>query len=40
MLKVFATKEEWMRAYGEINDFEKLLTDDHYIIGKFSIILG
>ena len=31
----FATKEEWMRAYDEINDFEKLLTDDHYIIGKF-----
>ena len=31
----FATKEEWMRAYDEINDFEKLLTDDHYIMGKF-----
>ena len=31
----FATQEEWMRAYDEINDFEKLLTDDHYIIGKF-----
>lgn len=31
----FATNEEWTRAYGEINDFEKLLTDDHYIIGKF-----
>ncbi len=31
----FATKEEWTRAYDEINDFEKLLTDDHYIIGKF-----
>lgn len=24
----FATKEEWTRAYDEINDFEKLLTDD------------
>ncbi|MFB6728592.1 polyphosphate kinase 2 family protein [Bacillus mobilis] len=31
----FATKEEWSRAYDEINDFEKLLTDDHYIVGKF-----
>lgn len=31
----FAKKEEWKRAYKEINDFEKLLTDDHYIIIKF-----
>lgn len=31
----FATKEEWTRAYDEINDFEKLLTDDHYIVSKF-----
>ncbi|WP_242145771.1 MULTISPECIES: polyphosphate kinase 2 family protein [unclassified Bacillus cereus group] len=31
----FATQEEWARAYDEINDFEKLLTDDHYIVGKF-----
>ena len=23
-----ATKEEWKRAYGEINDFEKMLIDD------------
>lgn len=30
-----ATQEEWARAYDEINGFEKLLTDDHYIIGKF-----
>ncbi|EOQ11220.1 UDP-galactose-lipid carrier transferase [Bacillus cereus VDM021] len=31
----FATKEEWTRAYDEINDFEKRLTDDHYIVAKF-----
>ncbi|WP_379968427.1 polyphosphate kinase 2 family protein [Ectobacillus sp. sgz5001026] len=31
----FATKEEWKRAYDEINEFEKLLTDDHYIVAKF-----
>ncbi len=24
----FATKEQWKRAYGEIRDFEKMLTDD------------
>lgn len=31
----FAEKKEWKRAYSEINSFEKLLTDDHYIIEKF-----
>lgn len=31
----FAKKEEWLRAYTEINHFEKLLTDDHYLIIKF-----
>lgn len=31
----FAKKEEWSRAYAEINQFEKLLTDDDYIIIKF-----
>lgn len=31
----FAERKEWKRAYGEINSFEKLLTDDHYIIEKF-----
>lgn len=31
----FADKEEWFRAYKEINDFEKLLTDDRYLIMKF-----
>ncbi|MEK5147201.1 polyphosphate kinase [Psychrobacillus sp. FSL K6-4615] len=29
-----ATKEEWKRAYKEINHFEKTLTDDNYIIIK------
>ncbi|MEO4055428.1 polyphosphate kinase [Solibacillus sp. CAU 1738] len=33
----FATKEEWSRAYDEINDFEKLLTDGDYIVMKFWI---
>lgn len=31
----FATKDEWKRAYGEINGFEKLLTDGDYIVLKF-----
>lgn len=31
----FAEKKEWKRAYSEINSFEKLLTNDHYIIEKF-----
>ncbi|MFT8871846.1 MAG: UDP-galactose-lipid carrier transferase [Sporolactobacillus sp.] len=31
----FAAKKEWKRAYAEINEFERLLTDDHYIIEKF-----
>ncbi|WP_238537645.1 polyphosphate kinase 2 family protein [Sporolactobacillus vineae] len=31
----FAEKKEWKRAYSEINSFEKLLTDDRYIIEKF-----
>ena len=31
----FATEAEWRRAYGEINDFEKLLIDDGTIIIKF-----
>lgn len=33
----FATKDEWGRAYEEINQFEKLLTDDGYIMLKFWI---
>lgn len=33
----FATKQEWSRAYEEINHFEKALTDDNYIIIKFWI---
>jgi len=31
----FATDEEWRRAYREINDFERLLTDNGTIILKF-----
>ncbi|MGE6516114.1 polyphosphate kinase 2 family protein [Lysinibacillus sphaericus] len=31
----FATKDEWARAYEEVNQFEKLLTDGDYIIVKF-----
>lgn len=30
----FASKAEWKRAYEEINQFEKLLHDDGYIVGK------
>ncbi|MGF9978818.1 polyphosphate kinase [Viridibacillus arvi] len=33
----FAEQEEWQRAYEEINQFEKLLTDDNYIVAKFWI---
>ena len=33
----FATKDEWKRAYKEINDFEKQLTDGNYIVLKFWI---
>ncbi|KFL42705.1 polyphosphate kinase [Lysinibacillus sp. BF-4] len=31
----FATKNEWSRAYNEINNFEKMLTDGNYIIVKY-----
>jgi len=31
----FATKDEWKRAYGEINEFERTLTQDGTIIIKF-----
>ena len=31
----FATDAEWQRAFGEINEFEKLLIDDGTIIFKF-----
>lgn len=33
----FASESEWKRAYGEINAFEKQLTEDDYIIVKFWI---
>lgn len=31
----FATTEEWMRAYGEINDFEEQLVDSGMVLCKF-----
>lgn len=31
----FATKVEWQRAYNEINEFERLLTDDNILLLKF-----
>ena len=31
----FATKEEWARAYKEINEFERALTDDGMVLVKF-----
>ena len=31
----FAKEQEWKRAYNEINDFEKLLSADGYLIVKF-----
>lgn len=33
----FAEEQEWKRAYNEINDFEKRLTDEDYILMKFWI---
>jgi len=33
----FATEKEWMRAYGEINDFETELVDDGIVLKKFWI---
>ncbi len=33
----FAGKEEWKRAYGEINEFERTLTDDGLVLVKFWI---
>ena len=31
----FATREQWLRAYDEINDFERSLTDEGMILIKF-----
>ena len=31
----FATEAEWRRAYGEINEFERLLIDDGTLVLKF-----
>ena len=33
-IEKYAAKHEWQRAYNEINDFEKLLTDESYIMIK------
>ena len=33
----FATKDEWKRAYDEINNFEKTLSDDETIILKYFV---
>jgi polyphosphate kinase 2 (PPK2 family) len=30
----FASEKEWQRAYGEINEFERLLSDENYLIIK------
>ncbi|MBM7608190.1 polyphosphate kinase 2 (PPK2 family) [Lysinibacillus composti] len=34
-IEKYASKEEWTRAYEEINLFEKTLTDENYIMLKF-----
>ncbi|GEK34659.1 polyphosphate kinase 2 family protein [Kurthia sibirica] len=36
-IEEFATEAEWQRAYKEINEFEKVLTDDNFIMLKFWI---
>lgn len=36
-LEGFSTVQEWKRAYGEINEFERQLTDEDYIMIKFWI---
>lgn len=36
-IEKFATKDEWKRAYDEINSFEKMLSDDGTTILKFFI---
>jgi len=33
----FAKKEEWQRAYREINEFERTLVDDGMVLVKFWI---
>ena len=36
-VEAFATHDEWMRAYSEINEFERELTDHGSIVAKFWI---
>lgn len=34
-VEAFANEKEWKRAYGEINDFEKMLTEEGAVLVKF-----
>ncbi|XKH51119.1 hypothetical protein LG275_02685 [Chryseomicrobium palamuruense] len=34
-IEKFATKQQWKRAYNEINEFERLLSDEDYILVKY-----
>jgi polyphosphate:AMP phosphotransferase len=34
-VEAFASRDEWMRAYGEINDFEEQLVDHGIVVAKF-----
>jgi polyphosphate:AMP phosphotransferase len=36
----FAAPEEWGRAYAEINDFERQLADDGYVVVKFWLAIS
>ena len=36
----FCAEADWMRAYSEINDFEKLLTDHHIVLVKFWLAIS
>lgn len=36
----FASEDEWMRAYKEINDFEKQLAEYGIVVLKFSLHIG
>src|ERR1700755_2093349 len=36
----FATKEQWQRAYGEINDFERMLAAEGMVLIKFFVHLS
>ena len=36
----FASEDEWLRAYGEINDFEEELADDGIVVVKFWLAIS